>query len=517
MAKRRATRLCALGVPLGAVALWQLLRSTGVIGYEYLPAPSHIATALWELARTGELARDLSHTVGVALLAAVIVLPLGGAAGLAIGLLPAVRDHVLGSVDFLRTVPAVTLVPVALLTFGPVTATQLMLACYAALWPVVLNTAGGVAAVHPRQYDVARVLHLPGVAVVGKVVIPAVVPAWLVGARLAVVIALLVTIVSEMIMYPVGLGGGLVESLNALAPERMWAYALTCAGVGYLLNAGLRHLVAQAFPGLPTGRAGALPASVQPPVAQPAATIRGLLPVAALLVVWQVVGDSDSLSFPPPADWLGALRRLYTTGILGPAVIHTLTTYAMGLLAAVVVGGAAGAALGASRGLDRALTPSIDVIAAVPAAALVPVVVLIFGPDQLSGVVAVAVIVSWPILLNTVAAMRAVPAVRMEMARSLGLPTPARWTKVVLPSLAPGLMLGVRVASALALISTLLVDIFGTGAGIGRVLLESQQRFDASAAWGLLLIMGIIGYLTSACLARAGRLLAEPTGEQAWR
>jgi ABC-type nitrate/sulfonate/bicarbonate transport system permease component len=66
-------------------------------------------------------------------------------------------------------------------------------------------------------------------------------------------------------------------------------------------------------------------------------------------------------------------------------------------------------------------------------------------------------------------------------------------------------MLGVRIASAMALIVTLLVDIFGVGAGLGRLLVESQQRFEAATAWGLLLMIGAFGYLTSALLARVGR------------
>jgi ABC-type nitrate/sulfonate/bicarbonate transport system permease component len=73
---------------------------------------------------------------------------------------------------------------------------------------------------------------------------------------------------------------------------------------------------------------------------------------------------------------------------------------------------------------------------------------------------------------------------------------------VILPSLTPGVLLGVRVSSALALIVALLTDIFGAGTGIGRLLIESQQRFDAATAWGLLLIVGAFGYLTNSALAR---------------
>ena len=91
------------------------------------------------------------------------------------------------------------------------------------------------------------------------------------------------------------------------------------------------------------------------------------------------------------------------------------------------------------------------------------------------------------------------------MSYTLGLTPLHRWGKVILPSLTPGILLGARVASAMALIVTLLVDIFGVGAGLGRLLIESQQRFEAATAWGLLLMIGTFGYVTSALFAWLGR------------
>jgi sulfonate transport system permease protein len=501
-------------VPLVVLALWQLFASTGLLHYEYLPAPLEVLAALVELAQTGELVRDVMYTLGVVLMAAAITLTFAAAVGLVIGLLPALRDYVMASIDFLRTIPAISLVPVAVLTFGPAAKTELMLAVYAALWPIVLSTASGAAAVHSRQYDVARILRFSRVTTVRKIVIPAVVPAWLVGGRLAAVIALLVAIVAEMIMYPRGLGGGLIESLNALAPERMWAYALVCGVIGFVLNAALRRAVCLALPGSPANPDREVAVSVQPTATQPVAPPRGLLPLVAVLIVWQLVGAGDSLSIPPPSEWLAALARLHREGVLTPAVTQTVSTYMFGLAFATVVGGAAGAVIGASRRADRALTPSVDFLAAIPGAAAVPVVVLLLGPTQLSGVVMVALIVSWPILLTTAMTMRTVPTVRLEMSRTLGLTPVQRWGKVILPSLTPGVMLGVRVASAMALIVTLLVDIFGVGAGLGRLLIESQQRFDSAAAWGLLLLVGAFGYLTSVVLAGAGRNGARPSARR---
>jgi sulfonate transport system permease protein len=486
------SRLAGFVVPLGAVAAWQAVKSAGLLDYEYLPSPHELLGAAVDLVRSGELVDDVAHTLGVMAVAAAISMAVGATLGLAIGLIPAARRYMMASVDFLRTIPAVALVPVAVLSFGPVRFAEIMLAMYAALWPIVLHTAGGVAAVHPRQYDVARMLRLGPVTTVRKIVIPAAVPAWLVGARMAVIIALLVAIVAEMMMSSRGLGGGLTESMHALAPARMWAYAVACGILGVLLNAGLRRAVRLALPGAPAQSLGD-----QPTPSPPITALRGLLPIAALLIVWQLATTDGSLSFPPPEEWLKAIARLHDAGVLFPAILHTLGTYTFGLLCAIAVGAVVGIAIGSSRVIDRALTPTIDFMAAMPGAALVPVAVLLLGAGQLSGVVTVALIVSWPILLNTATAVRAIPAVRLEMSRTIGLSLIQRWGKVIVPSLVPGMMLGVRVASSLAVIITLLVDIFAAGTGLGRLLVENQQHFDASAAWGLLLIVGVFGYLMS--------------------
>ena len=141
------------------IVLWQLSKSTGVLGYEYLPAPVDVMSALADSARTGELVDDVAHTLAVTVMASTIALIFGAVLGLAVGLLPTLRDHVVASIDFLRAIPAVTLIPVAMMSLGPSATTEVMLAAYAALWPVVLCTAAGAAATHPRQYDVARMLH----------------------------------------------------------------------------------------------------------------------------------------------------------------------------------------------------------------------------------------------------------------------------------------------------------------------------------------------------------------------
>jgi len=228
---------------------------------------------------------------------------------------------------------------------------------------------------------------------------------------------------------------------------------------------------------------------------------RGLLPLAGLLVAWQLAGDPRSVTLPPPSEWLAALVRLHDAGELLPAVVTTVSTAYVALVCAVLVGGFLGVLIGASPRADRLLTPALDVLATVPGAALIPLTILLLGITFVANVAVVALAVMWPVLLNATSAMRSIPAVRLDMARTLGLSAVGRWRKVVLPSLAPDVLVGIRVASSLSLILTLLVDILGPGSGIGIQLEIRSASFDAAGAWGLLLVVGTIGYLTSRAVA----------------
>jgi ABC-type nitrate/sulfonate/bicarbonate transport system permease component len=223
----------------------------------------------------------------------------------------------------------------------------------------------------------------------------------------------------------------------------------------------------------------------------------GLLPVAIALGTWQLLGRANSRTFPPPRRWAEALTKLYLHDRLTDAVLSTLTTFALALVAATVVGAVIGTTIGFHAGIDRAAAPVLDMLASVPGAAVVPLAILALGTTQLTSVAVVALAAVWPILHNSATAARAIPSVRLEAARTLSLNRLQRWRSVVLPSVAPGILLGVRVAASMALIVTLLVDVLGTGDGIGRLLIERQQHFDAAGAWGLLFVVGVLGYMIS--------------------
>ena len=115
-----------------------------------------------------------------------------------------------------------------------------------------------------------------------------------------------------MIMYHRGLGGGLVASLNALAPARMWAYALICGVIGFGVNALLGRAVRFVLPGSPANVDVSV--SVPSAVAQPASPLRGLLPLVAVLALCGFSARMIRCSFRHRANGSRHLARFMSQG-----------------------------------------------------------------------------------------------------------------------------------------------------------------------------------------------------------
>lgn len=235
--------------------------------------------------------------------------------------------------------------------------------------------------------------------------------------------------------------------------------------------------------------------------------LRGLVPIALALVLWQILGDPQSITTPPPSAWWTSFKAIEQSGALWPALGTSLRLFVLGLLVAIVLGVLLGVALGSSRTLSRALNPLFEFIRATPAAAIVPAALILF---HASGKTEVGIIVYgtiWPILLNTAAARAALPAMRLEVARCLKLGFGERLWKVVLPSLLPEIVVGIRVAVPVCLIVTLLVDFLVATGGMGYLLVQYQQSFQVASAFALLVTIGIVGVLLNLAIGSAERLI----------
>lgn len=233
----------------------------------------------------------------------------------------------------------------------------------------------------------------------------------------------------------------------------------------------------------------------------PGIPLLGLLPLIAVVLVWQVFGGFNDFTFPRPDRWWHAFMVMVTRGEILPALQQTMLIFVLGLFFSIVLGVGLGWALGASRRLERALNPTLDYFRSLPAPALIPVAIVLLGVTLNMSVVVMVIAVNWPILLNAASSRRQIPGVRLEMARVLGMSRTARAWKIVLPSMLPDIMTGVRTAASIGLVSALVIDILGSGSGIGLLLVTKQQTFDAASVWALLVIVGLLGTIVNAVVA----------------
>ena len=107
--------------------------------------------------------------------------------------------------------PGIAFVPAALLLFGFSLKTELVVIVLPSIWPVLMNTMGGIAGVHHRLNEVGATLRFSFAARVRKILLPAAMPSVLVGLRLSLTLALVLAIVAEMIGNPTGLGYAIVR------------------------------------------------------------------------------------------------------------------------------------------------------------------------------------------------------------------------------------------------------------------------------------------------------------------
>ncbi len=239
-------------------------------------------------------------------------------------------------------------------------------------------------------------------------------------------------------------------------------------------------------------------------------SLRGLLPLLLLLVIWQVIDPQGSPYFPPPSTWWTGLATLMRSGRLLSALGATLTTFGAAIALACVIGGLAGLLIGRSRAARRALRPLLEFCRGLPPPVIVPVAVLLLGYVESLKLVIVVLVAVWPILLNTASSTAALSDLLGEVSQTLRLGRLATLRKIVVPAAVPAFLVGLRGAVPLAIIITLLVEMLTSLPGIGSLIVISQRQFHSAEVYGLLIVVGLVGFvLNGAFVIIEGMLLSR--------
>jgi ABC-type nitrate/sulfonate/bicarbonate transport system permease component len=206
-------------------------------GPDSVAPPSQVLAAFVEALFDGSLLVATRDTLACAFGG----LAIGGLIGLTLGVLfgslRSLNRLMEVTIELVRPIPSVALVPVALVALGFGYRLEIAIVAFAWTWPVLLLTRAAVGGVEPRLIEVARALRLSFPARVAKIVVPAALPRIFVAFRLAAGIALIVAVTVEIAVNPLGLGTGIMTAGQALRPELMLAYLLWIGIVGFTLNA----------------------------------------------------------------------------------------------------------------------------------------------------------------------------------------------------------------------------------------------------------------------------------------
>lgn len=237
-------RVGSLGVLLALVALWWIASNAGWVSRVFLPTPQATFASLLEGLNlsgsgngSGELLGFTRATVRRMIEGWLLASLFGVLLGAAIGVSPSVRAWVQPTLEFIRPLPASALLPLAISIFGLNPGMVLFVVAFGAMWPVLLATVHGFAAVEPRLSEVARCLQMSRAAYIWKMGLPNAMPDILAGMRLALTIALIVAVVGEMIASQSGLGQAILLAARAFRASDLFAGIVLLGLIGFASNA----------------------------------------------------------------------------------------------------------------------------------------------------------------------------------------------------------------------------------------------------------------------------------------
>ena len=230
-------------IPVLVLVLWEVLGHAGMLPVDTISRPTDILAAGAHGFADGSILVATWQTIEAALAGFAIATVLGVLFGVILGLSPRLERVVGPSIDAMRPVPAVALIPLSLLMFGFGLQMEASVVAFACIWPILLVTIAAVRGIEPRLLEVARTLELSFASRVRKIILPAALGRINVGLRIAVSISLIVAVTVEIVLNPRGLGYSMIAAQQALRPDLLYAQLLWLGVLGWGLNAVLKKVV----------------------------------------------------------------------------------------------------------------------------------------------------------------------------------------------------------------------------------------------------------------------------------
>ncbi|MCX6502492.1 MAG: ABC transporter permease subunit [Microbacterium sp.] len=228
--------------------------------------------------------------------------------------------------------------------------------------------------------------------------------------------------------------------------------------------------------------------------------------VLVLLAAWQLAAAGGRLgAVPTPVAVSVSLVQIFADGTVWSPLAITLGSWAVSFMLATVIGVLVGFALGMSRLAYRMSAPLLDFLRTIPALALVPLIVLMFGTGMESTVWLATFAAVWAVMLQTIYGVRDIDPVARDTFRSFRVQRIDSLARLTLPTAAPYIATGLRLAAAICLLLTLSVQIVIAAPGIGQQIVVTQLGGAIPQMYAYIVLSGLLGIGINALFVAAER------------
>ncbi len=222
----------------------------------------------------------------------------------------------------------------------------------------------------------------------------------------------------------------------------------------------------------------------------------GLLPLAALLLAWQIAvmaGVYPTLLLPAPASVFSAFGLDWAEILANAAASVSRVVIGVGIAFCVAV--PAGMLIGRYRMLDRVTDWSIQIFRSVPPIALIPLAILFFGIGDRPAIILIFLAALWPLLINTIFGVRSIDRAMLKVAQAARASEWLIFRDIILPAAMPSVFTGLRLAIGGGWLTVVTAEMIAVKSGLGYMILNAQLTFQSQLIIAGIIVIGAIGLL----------------------
>lgn len=231
--------------------------------------------------------------------------------------------------------------------------------------------------------------------------------------------------------------------------------------------------------------------------------------LVVILIVWEIYGRNvNPVLFTYPTAIVQAFFDMIADGTLPAALRDTFTVLVIGLVIGSVLGIAIGLLAGRSEVVKQIIDIPLNALYALPAVALIPVIVLWFGFGSSAKIFVVTFFVFFPVVINTMRGVEEVDPDLLEVTRSFCSSEGRVWRDLLLPAALPYIFTGIRLAIGRGLVGVIVAEFFTAISGLGNLIVTNSNTFQTARTFVPIVILSLIGVVLTALLVAVEKRMA---------